>query len=63
LDLDLSYLPEGFRFEASIYTDGRNAHRLGQEWEVQVKAVDQKAELTVDLAPGGGAVVIVRPVY
>lgn len=62
VDIDLSYLPEGFRFEATIFTDGLNADRLGQEWNQTTKAVDQKAELTVNLAPGGGAVVIVRPV-
>lgn len=61
VDIDLSYLPKGFRFEATIFTDGQNADRLGQEWTKEIKAVDQKAELTVNLAPGGGAVVIVRP--
>lgn len=57
---DLSFLPEGFRYEAVILRDGHNADRLPEEWVREVRAVDQKADLTLSLAPGGGAVVIVR---
>lgn len=53
ISLDLSFIGEGSR-EASIFSDGVNAHRNGRDYKKSDKNIDLSAPLQLHLAPGGG---------
>ncbi len=61
LDLGLSFLTEG-RYRVELFRDGPNAHRLGEDYVREERLLTARDVLSVDLAPGGGAVAVVRPV-
>lgn len=53
LTVDLSFL--GWRnYNAEIYQDGPNAHRVGNDYTKIVRQVTSKDKLQIRLAPGGG---------
>lgn len=58
--LDLSFLPEG-RYRGTLYLDGINADRRGEEYRIERRPVDQGKDPEVRLASGGGAVIVIRP--
>ncbi|MFC2157419.1 glycoside hydrolase family 97 protein [Acidobacteriota bacterium] len=51
--IDLSFLGEGM-YEASIYEDGRNADRNGNDYRKLNKPVLRADRIGIKLAPGGG---------
>lgn len=53
LDIDFSFLPGG-RFRMVAYEDGPNADKIGHDYKVITKDIDQTTKLTIRLAPGGG---------
>jgi alpha-glucosidase len=63
LEVPLSFLPEGERFVAEIYADGEGAHWLHDPLaiEISTREVNSQTTLTVDLAPGGGQAIRIRP--
>ena len=63
LELPLSFLPAGQRFLAEIYADGPGADWLTDPFPLAIseRAVDAETTLTLDLAPGGGQAIRLRP--
>ena len=59
---DLSFLPKGQKFEATIYEDAPDAHYQNnpQAYRIRTVKVDSKTRLKLPLAPGGGAAVTLR---
>jgi alpha-glucosidase len=53
LEVDLSFLPAG-ELESSIYKDGLNAHRYGNDYKKDVIPISNQDKLKIKLAPGGG---------
>ncbi len=60
LHLDLSFLDNG-KYEASIYSDGSNAHRYASDYDYSVKQVTSETSMNIQLAPGGGWAAIIAP--
>lgn len=53
------FLPEGKEFVANIYSDAKNAHWNDNPtaYEIQSLDVNKASEITLNLAPGGGAAI------
>ena len=62
--IPLSFLPEGRKYEATIYADGKDADwkENPQSYEVSVRKVRPSTVLRIPLAPGGGAAITIRPI-
>ena len=62
--VDLSFLPKGVDFEATVYEDAPDAHFLSnpQAYRIRTVKVNSKTKLKLPLAPGGGAAVALRPI-
>jgi alpha-glucosidase len=52
-DISLSFLGSG-RYTAEIYADAPDADKYPKNVSIQKKTVDNKAHLTIKMAPGGG---------
>ncbi len=54
--VDLSFLPAGEKYEATIYADGKDADWKDnpQSYSISTRKVDSKTKLSVPLAAGGG---------
>ncbi len=63
LEVPLSFLPAGERFVAEIYADGPGADWLTDPFPLAIseRTVDARTTLTLDLAPGGGQAIRLRP--
>jgi alpha-glucosidase len=63
LEVRLDFLPRGQRFVAEIYADGPNAHWLDNPLPVTItrRNVNSSTRLTLNLAPGGGQAIRIRP--
>jgi alpha-glucosidase len=61
VDLPLGFLGQG-RFEAVIFADGPKAGVEGSDLVIERKTVKPSETLTLRLAPGGGAAVILSPI-
>jgi alpha-glucosidase len=61
LVLDLSFLGEG-TFEMTLYRDGLNADRNGNDFKVIKKTVSRTDRIDLPLAPGGGAAAVVEAI-
>lgn len=61
--IKLDFLPAGEKFEATIYEDAPDAdYRTNPKaYKIYTKKVDSKSQLTLNLAPGGGAAVRLAP--
>lgn len=61
--IDFSFLPEGRRYEATIYRDGKNAHykTAPQDYVIETKTVTSKTRLEIPVAAGGGYAMVLRP--
>jgi alpha-glucosidase len=53
LTLRLDFLGEG-TYQAEIFADGINAHRIGNDYQKTTRQVTRGDTLTVTMAPGGG---------
>ena len=62
--IPLSFLPEGQKYEATVYADGEDADWKDnpQSYRIYTRTVKPSATLRIPLAPGGGAAVTIRPV-
>jgi alpha-glucosidase len=63
LEVSLSFLPPGRDYVAEIYADGPGAHWLNDPLPVEIssRSVDAGSSLTLELAPGGGQAIRIRP--
>lgn len=61
--INLSFLPRGKSYTATIFQDGTKAHWNSNPMEYVIKTETVSAEktLSVQLAPGGGAAIILKP--
>ncbi len=62
-DVPLSFLPAGERWVAEIYADGPGAHFLNNPLPIAIsqRDVDASSTLRLELAPGGGQAIRLRP--
>lgn len=62
-DLRLDFLDPGVEYEALVYADGERAHWETRPTEISItrRRVDADTVLVVELAPGGGQAVRLRP--
>ncbi|MDE6009304.1 MAG: glycoside hydrolase family 97 C-terminal domain-containing protein, partial [Muribaculaceae bacterium] len=60
--IDLSFLPKGEKFEATIYEDAPGAHWKDnpQAYRIRKVDVDSRKKLKQPLAAGGGAAIMLR---
>lgn len=61
--IDMSFLPAGKKFEATIYEDAPDAHYIDnpQAYRIRKVKVDSKTRLKQPLAAGGGAAIRISP--
>jgi len=59
-DIPLTFLGSG-RYTAEIYADATDADKYPKNVSIQKKVVDNKAHLTIKMAPGGGYAVRFTP--
>jgi alpha-glucosidase len=60
LEVDLSFLGNG-SFQADVYRDGPNAHRVGVDYQREKLTVSGTMRMKIHLAPGGGWAARVTP--
>ncbi len=56
LSLDLSFLPAGKRYHATLFTDGINAEKQAEDYQREELEMSNETKLDVHLASGGGFV-------
>jgi alpha-glucosidase len=63
LEVPLWFLPLGRSYVAEIYADGPGAHWRDNPFPVKISSryVDARSRLTLNLAPGGGQAIRIRP--
>lgn len=61
LTIPLDFLPAG-QYEATICRDGINADRYASDYILETKKLDTQQTLRLPLAPGGGALIRIKPV-
>lgn len=63
LEAPLDFLPAGSNYKATIYRDGEGAHwdKNPSAFRIETFLVDQSTTLRLELAPGGGAAVALKP--
>jgi alpha-glucosidase len=63
LEIPLGFLPQGRSYVAEIYADGPEADWRNNPLPVEISSrpVDSGSRLTLDLAPGGGQAIRIRP--
>jgi len=56
IKLDLSFLPNDKKYEATLFEDAEDSHFLNnkESYNVRKQLVNSKSKLTIKLAPGGG---------
>lgn len=60
VDIDLGFLPGG-KYTATIYSDADDVNIYPDHLKKEVREVDNKTKLKVNLAAGGGNVIIIKP--
>ncbi|HKJ33969.1 MAG TPA: glycoside hydrolase family 97 protein [Balneolales bacterium] len=61
VNLFLSFLGKG-EYTAKVFSDGVNADRIGSDYKLDTLKVNQKTNLLIHMAPGGGWVAVIKPV-
>ncbi|MDB4384835.1 glycoside hydrolase family 97 catalytic domain-containing protein [Opitutaceae bacterium] len=63
LEIDLSFLPAGQKFKATIFADTSETHYLENRLAYQIgeRTVDAKTSISAELAPGSGHCMIIEP--
>ncbi len=61
--IDLSFLPKGQKYVATIYADGKDAdwHDNPQSYDISTRKVDSRTHLKIAVVPGGGAAIRLTP--
>jgi len=62
IDLNLSFLSKGEKYEMTIYQDGINANRIATDFKQTKLTVDNSYNQKIHLAKGGGLAVVLKPV-
>ncbi|WP_439181946.1 glycoside hydrolase family 97 protein [Carboxylicivirga taeanensis] len=62
LQLDLSFLPKGQKYKMTLYLDGINADRDGNDFQVKELMVDSEFSERIELKAGGGVAAMLHPV-
>jgi len=62
IDLNLSFLSKGEKYEMTIYQDGINADRIATDFIQTKLTVDNSYNQKIHLAKGGGLAVVLKPV-
>ncbi len=62
--ISLSFLNKNTKYIATIYSDGKDADWKSNPESYQIKkiAIDNKSKLKLNLAPGGGTAIYIKPV-
>jgi alpha-glucosidase len=60
--LDLSFLPKGKKYKMTLYRDGINADRDGNDYKMVELTVDSSFQQKIKMAPGGGVAAMLHPV-
>lgn len=60
INVNLSFLAKG-GYQATLYADGVNSDRIGNDYTMKTIQVSNTANLPVHMAPGGGWVAVIRP--
>lgn len=61
LNLSFSFLKPGVSYKAEIYTDGKDAHTDASQYNYKTISVNNKTNLVLNLAEGGGAAIYIHP--
>jgi hypothetical protein len=61
--IDLSVLPAGKKFTATIYADAKDAHYKTnpQAYTITTKTISNKSKLKIYTAAGGGCAIAIKP--
>ena len=64
LTLDFGFLPEGKKYRATLYEDTEETHYLNnkESYQIRTQEVDSHTQLEVQLAPGGGHAIHLKPI-
>ncbi len=62
LDLNLSFLPKGKKYDMLMYQDGINANRIAIDYQQSKQNVDNTYHKKIHLAKGGGLAIMLVPV-
>jgi alpha-glucosidase len=60
LELNLSFLPKGEKYQMSLYQDGLNANRIATDFKQSKQLVDNTYNQKIHLAKGGGLAVMLK---
>ncbi len=62
--IEFSFLPQGRKYRATIYRDGKKAHYVDapQDYVIETRTVDSKSSMALSLAPCGGYAMTLTPV-
>jgi len=63
ITVDLSFLEEGAKYNAAIYTDGANANKNASDYAVRAMPVTRESRISVHMASGGGFAMSLRRDY
>lgn len=61
VEIDFSFLPEGREYVATMFTDGINAGKQGEDYRKSVVNVSHDTKMNVHLASGGGVAMRIDP--
>ena len=60
--VDFSFLPQGTKYEATVYEDGKDAHwdTNPQSYNIRKESVTSKSKIKIKLAPSGGFAISIK---
>jgi len=62
ITIDFSFLPEGKKYEATIYGDAAGTHYQSNKeaYQISKQSIDRSSKLVVKMAPGGGNAIYLK---
>ncbi len=54
IEVDCSFLGDDKTYNATLFKDGVNAHRVGRDYKRESLSINKNSKLKIHLAPGGG---------
>jgi alpha-glucosidase len=61
--IDLSFLPEGKKYQMTLFKDGINANRIAIDYQQSKQIVDCKFKQKIHLAKGGGLAIMLKFIH